>query len=99
MEVQVEVGKHGLASVQWGPLVYCLAVQGQRRSVDQWGSFEELVTPTSKWNYALVVDIDKPARSFTCKSLQVSPEGCLWEHPRAALEVEAVRLPDWKTHR
>jgi hypothetical protein len=67
--------------------------------VDEWGSFEEFVTSQSKWNYALVLDKGQPAKSFRLVELNVPEKANLWEYPRLALEVDAVRLPDWKFDR
>ncbi len=96
METRVTIDKDGAAVVQRGPLVYALPVEGRRIQVDQWGSFEELVTVDSKWNYALVLDKANPAKSFTFKELPVPEKAKVWELPRVALEVEAVRVPEWK---
>jgi hypothetical protein len=96
METRVTIDKDGLALVERGPLVYALPVEGRRIKVDQWGSFEELVTTESKWNYALVLDKTNPATSFTFHELKVPANAHVWEHPRVALEVDAVRVPEWK---
>ncbi|MFH1006926.1 MAG: beta-L-arabinofuranosidase domain-containing protein [Candidatus Latescibacterota bacterium] len=96
METRVEIDPDGLAVVQRGPLVYALPVEGRRIEVDQWGSFEQLVTTESKWNYALVLDPADPAKSFTYKEREVSEDAHVWELPRMALEVEAVRVPEWQ---
>ena len=96
METRVTIDKDGLAVGGEGPLLYTLPVEGQRIQLDQWGSFGRVVTTESKWNYALVLDEANPSSSFTLKELQV-PEGAhVWESPRVALEVEAVRVPQWK---
>ena len=96
METQVTIDKDGLAVVQRGPLLYALQVEGRKIPVDKWGSFEKLVTAESKWNYALVLDKANPASSFTFHEMKVPANAYLWEFPRAALEVEAVRVPEWK---
>ena len=96
METRVEIDKQGLAVVQHGPLVYSLPVEGRRVEVDKWGSFEQLVTADSKWNYALVLDKANPAASFHFVEQKVPQNANLWEYPRTALEVEAVRVPEWK---
>jgi DUF1680 family protein len=96
METRVKIDQDGLALVERGPLLYTLPVEGRRINVDRWGSFEELVTSDSKWNYALVLDKADPARSFTFRELRVAANAHVWEHPRVELEVEAVRVPEWK---
>lgn len=96
METRVKIDKDGTAVVERGPLVYALPVEGRRVPVDQWGSFEELVTTESKWNYALVLDRANPAKSFTFKEIKVPENAHVWESPRGVLEVEAVRVPEWK---
>jgi len=96
MKTRVAIDKDGLAVVERGPLVYALPVEGQRIQVDQWGSFGELVTAQSKWNYALVLDKADPGKSFTFKELKVPETANVWASPREVLEVEAVRVPEWK---
>ena len=96
MEVRVQIDSEGLAVVQRGPLVYSLAVEGRRIQVDEWGSFEEHVTPESKWNYALLLDKAHPAKSFRFVDLKVPEKAHVWQYPRAALDVDAVRVPEWK---
>lgn len=95
METHVEIDKEGLAVVQRGPLVYALPVEGRRTQVDPWGSFEEVVTSDSKWNCALLLDKANPAGSFHFVELKVPENATVWEYPRAALEVEAVRVLEW----
>lgn len=95
MEVRLEPNPGGLFTVARGPLVFALPVKGIRRSVDQWGSFEEVVNEDSRWNYALLIDRASPAKSITVR--RAKPSGAnLWEQRRIALEVEAVRVPEWK---
>jgi hypothetical protein len=96
METRVTIDKDGLALVERGPLVYALPVEGRRIKVDQWGSFEELVTAESKWNYALVLVKTNPAKPFTFHELKVPANAYVWEYPRVALEVDAVRVSEWK---
>lgn len=96
MEVRLETNQGGLFTLARGPLVFALPIQGVRRSVDRWGSFEELVNGESQWNYALAVDRTNPAKSVTVRSATVPAEANLWERPRITLEVEAVRVPEWK---
>jgi DUF1680 family protein len=96
METRVTLDKEGLAAVERGPLVYTLPVEGRRVKVDQWGSFEQLVTAESKWNYALVLDQVNPAKSFTFHELKVPAGAHVWEYPRVELEVDAVRVPEWR---
>ena len=96
-EVKVVFDKKGLATVERGPLVYALPVKGQQIPIDTWGSFEQLVTAQDKWNYALLLDKVNPSKSFRVKELEVpAAQGHVWEFPHYGLEVEAVRLAEWK---
>ena len=96
MNIRVDLDKNGLAVVSRGPLLYTLPVQGRREPVDQWGSFEEVVTTESKWNYALALNTADPASSFRVKNLTPKAGVCVWEQPGLGLEVDAYRLADWK---
>jgi uncharacterized protein len=92
-EIKVTVDKQGQAVVERGPLLYALPVRGEHRQTDEWGSFEELVTPESKWNYALVLSRDNPSSTLNFRKLEGVAGGSVWEHPPFGIEVDAERLP------
>ncbi len=96
MDVHVQIDQQGLATVQRGPLLYALPIKGKRIPVDQWGSFEEMVTEKNKWNYALVLNKTNPASSFRLKKLLIKRKNHVWENSPFGLKVPAVRLKDWK---
>lgn len=87
-------------TVERGPLLYSLSVpiaskvptptMGKQR-----GAFEARAAAEGPWNYALVVDTANPATSFQVVYLPVD-SGYVWQHSPVALEVKAVRVPDWK---
>lgn len=43
-----------------------------------------------------MLDKANPAKSFSFTELKVPEKANVWEHPRVALEVEAVQVPEWK---
>ena len=98
-QIRVTKDKDGHVVVERGPLLYALSVQGTRRAADEWGSFEEFVTPDSKWNYALLLDRSNPASSMSFERMAPVRSGSVWEHPPCGIRVDAARLPDWKFDR
>lgn len=96
MEVKTEFWKDRAAFVERGPLLYCLPVEGQKRSMDKWGSFEETAGTNSAWNYALVFDKENPRTAFKVKKSAAQPGTHVWESSPIALEVNAARIAAWK---
>ena len=96
MEVKTGFWKERAVFVERGPLLYCLAVKGQKRSLDKWGSFEETAGGDSSWNYALVFDKENPRSSFKVKKSGKQAGEHVWESSPIALEVDAVKIPAWK---
>jgi uncharacterized protein len=96
MEVKTGFWKDRAAYVERGPLLYCLPISGQKQIQDKWGSFEETARADSSWNYALVFDQANPKPSFKVKRLATTPGTHAWESSPIALEVDAVKIPNWK---
>lgn len=89
------------ASVDYGPLTFSLKI-GERWSrcggTDAWPELE--VFPTTPWNYGLVLDPKRPARSFKVVRGPRSAglAGQPFEPAAAPIElrVKARRIPGWK---
>jgi hypothetical protein len=96
MEVKTGFWNEKAVFVERGPLLYCLPVKGQKRSLDKWGSFEETADSGSSWNYALVFDKENPLSSFKVEKSAIQPGKHVWESSPIALEVDAVKIPAWK---
>ena len=96
-EVQVQFWQRDgqrAAVLQRGPLLYALPVRGERKRLDQWGTFEERAAQDSAWNYALLLDAKAPAAAVRFKRLAVSGrQGHLWETAPEVLEVHARDVP------
>jgi len=95
MSVRVEFWNRQAVSVRRGPLLYTLAVQGDRKFYDKWGSFEESVSASAAWNYALVLNETDPKSSFRFVQQEVPAGAPVWKHSPVALEVEGRRVPSW----
>ena len=108
---------HQSASVNYGPLTFSLKIGERYDRKDstataigdshwqkgadpsKWPSFE--IHPTTPWNYALVLDDQKPESSFSLKQGPWPASGfpfTLDEVP-LALEAKARRLPEWTLDR
>jgi DUF1680 family protein len=96
MEVKTGFWKDRGVFVERGPLLYCLPVKGQKRSMDKWGSFEETAESDSSWNYALVFDKENSQASFKVIKSGEHPGAHAWESSPITLEVDAVKIPSWK---
>ncbi len=104
MEVQTKTGINDSVSVQRGPLLYTLKID------EEWKSFEKNkvqgfdsyeVTPTSPWNYGLVLDERNPGLSFSLQRNTPSTSSTSAGNPfdkeqtPLSLRARARRLPDW----
>ncbi len=96
MEVKIDFWKEKAVCVERGPLLYCLPVEGRKRSMDKWGSFEEQAGANSCWNYAIMFDKKNPDSSFTVQKIGQQLGGHAWDSSPIALEVDAERIPSWK---
>ncbi len=104
MPMQVSVRQweqnHHAVSVNYGPLSFSLKI-GERwercGGTDAWP--EWAVFPTTPWNYGLVLNQKKPAKSFKLVKRGRGPLSAQPFTPAAApieLRVRAKRIPGWK---
>lgn len=95
MQVRVIAGVHNSRHVEYGPLLFSLRVGAERTisTREKSGFHEYEATPTTPWNYALLLDPKRPEKSFevTRRPLAGSP----FAQPPIELQVPARRLPDW----
>jgi hypothetical protein len=89
-----------LASVDRGPLTYSLKI-GEKYvrhgGTDAWPAFE--VYPTTPWNYALVLDADKPlGTQFEVKKKTWPQDNQPFEAQAAPIEIraKAKKIPTWQ---
>jgi hypothetical protein len=91
---------HDAVSVNYGPLTFSLKI-GERwqrcGGTDAWPELE--VFPTTPWNYGLVLNEQKPARSFKVVRVGSGPLPAQPFTPATApieLQVPAKQIPEWK---
>jgi len=90
---------HDAVSVDRGPLTYSLAI-GEKWSryggTDDWP--EQEVTPTTPWNYGLVLDPKNPAGSFevAAKGGPGAPQPFTPETAPISLRAKAKRIAAWQ---
>ena len=100
MKPRVETRYNNSVSILRGPLVFSLKI-GER--------FEKLKThhptlpaadfaihPETPWNYALLLDRDRPQASLTATTQSISPVPFSHETPPVTLRIKGRLLPDWK---
>ncbi len=104
MKARLQNGVHGSVSVLRGPLLYTLAIKPEPRVVDQpaAGFHEVEFRPASAWNYALVLDPNRPSfdGSSSVSVDQAQPPASTANpfDPEATpvkLHAKARRVPDW----
>ncbi len=99
MAIGTETGPGQSIAVSRGPVVYSLAI-GEKWTVltpDRLGKgFDEFeLHPTTPWAYALQVDLNNPATSFTVNQSSVTTNPFDPAHPPVSLVAKARALPDW----
>ncbi len=86
------------ASVRRGPLWYSLEIKEEWKragGTDDWPAWE--VLPASPWNYALVLDPQKPQKGIELiEKRPVSYQPFSSERAPLVLKARAKRLPQWK---
>ena len=96
MRVRLERRYHNSVAIQRGPLIYSLKIGEEWRLIGgepPHGDWE--VHPTTTWNYALEIALDRPERSISFES---RPMGKCPFSPKGAPIVARVmgrRLPQW----
>ena len=80
-----------------GPLVYSLRIGEQwskvkdRPQAPDWG-----VSPTTPWNYGLIIDADHPSKSFEVEERTLGGYPFSVEGAPVLLKAKARRIPEWK---
>ncbi|MDR0414093.1 MAG: glycoside hydrolase family 127 protein [Prevotellaceae bacterium] len=102
MSVEVNEEVSGSVSIQRGPLVYSLKI-GESWTVhngnDYGNGFRECeVTPTTEWNYALIIDKNNPEASIRVNKKAMPADANPYEQSATpvTLTVSARKLPSWK---
>ena len=91
--------------VRRGPLVYALQIgEDWRKTGKPWPDFENKpaeaadfeVHPTTPWNYALLIDPEKPEDSITVERREIGDYIFDSRDPPLVLKVKGRRVPSWK---
>jgi hypothetical protein len=96
MEVRISRWYHNSVAVERGPLVYSLEIGEQwhkvkdRPQVPDWG-----VSPTTPWNYGLVLDGAQPATSFDVTERAIGEYPFSKEGAPVQLKAKARRVSEW----
>jgi hypothetical protein len=96
MEVRISRWYHNSVAVERGPLVYSLEIGEQwhkvkdRPQAPDWG-----VSPTTPWNYGLVLDGAQPATSFEVTERAIGEYPFSKEGAPVQLKAKARRVPEW----
>jgi hypothetical protein len=97
MEVRLSRWISNSVAVERGPLVYSLRIGEQwskvkdRPQAPDWG-----VSPTTPWNYGLIIDTDHPSKSFEVEERAVGGYPFSAEGAPVLLKAKARRMPEWK---
>jgi hypothetical protein len=96
MPVRVRRGYHGSVSIERGPLVYALRVGTDWKLLKGKPPFADWeVYPTTPWNYALQLDVQRPERSVTFERRAIEARPFSPEGAPVLARVHGRRLPGW----
>jgi uncharacterized protein len=96
MQACIERRGQGAVSVQRGPLVYALAVKERwqkLRGSDPYADWE--IYPDSPWNYGLLIDTEKPERSFGVQTRPPARQPFTAADAPVLLTAQGRRIPAW----
>lgn len=97
MEVRTETREHGAVSVLRGPLVFALRVGEEWKQVGgELPHADWEITPTTPWNYGLLLDPERPADSLQTAEGPVTAVPYDTAHPPVRLRVKGRRIPGWE---
>jgi uncharacterized protein len=97
MEVRISRWLRNSIAVERGPLVYSLRIGEQwnkvkdRPQAPDWG-----VSPTTPWNYGLIIDAGHPSKSFEVEERTLGGYPFSVEGAPVLLKAKARRIPEWK---
>lgn len=97
MTVKLERRANHAVSVTRGPLVYALPIQerwSRLRGEDPFPDWE--VHPLGPWNYALMLEADRPASRFRTEERPVGVQPFSSRSPALLIHVQGRRVPHWK---
>lgn len=99
MDVRIENGVNGSASVHRGPLTYSLAIEEREQSFDhaKLDGFDSLeFYPESDWNYGLVFDEENPAESFEVEIGEMTEDPFDRAKTPVTITARAKKVAGWK---
>lgn len=98
--VQTGANNHNAVSVNYGPLTFALQIGEDYTLINNSTAQvpEYQVTPTTAWNYGLVLNSSNPAQSFTVthQSGAVSANPFTQQTTPITMQVQAQQIADWQ---
>ncbi|RZK77434.1 MAG: DUF1080 domain-containing protein [Pedobacter sp.] len=98
MHVEVEKQVNNGVSVVRGPLLFALKIEEEKKNINEAavkGFFETEITPTSAWNYGLILGDKASAYNVTVVKNQVSVNPFAIGQAPLVLKVQARQIPSW----
>ena len=97
MPIIVSHAPHGAVYVDRGPLLYSLAIgEKWKKLADKGETADWEVDPSSRWNYALVVDAKDPQSSFEIEMRTMGNQPFSLEGTPVRLHAKGIPLQDWR---
>ncbi|SHF23301.1 DUF1680 family protein [Caldanaerobius fijiensis DSM 17918] len=97
MDIRISRWYNNSVAVERGPLVFSLRI-GERwsklRGTGPYADWE--VYPTTPWNYALLLDVQSPSRSFTIEKHDVTYQPYDSSNPPIILKCKGKRVKEWQ---
>jgi DUF1680 family protein len=88
---------HDSIAVERGPLVFSYGMGEDWVKLHESGMTSDWqVFPTSRWNYALKVDSESPAKSIAVQETEVGERPFARQHSAVRLSVKAQKLNEWR---
>jgi uncharacterized protein len=99
MNLRTETRYNNAVSILRGPLYFALKIGERYKDLKRYSetlpSFDWSITPTTPWNYGLVVDREHPDKSFTVEKKKISKLPFDQQNPPVVLKAKGRLLPQW----
>ncbi|HVW86015.1 MAG TPA: hypothetical protein VHB50_15105, partial [Bryobacteraceae bacterium] len=97
MPVIVSHGYRNSVYVSRGPLVYSLAIgEKWKKLADKGQTADWEVTPTTAWNYGLIINQHDPQSSFFVEIRHMGDQPFSPEGTPVELKAKGIQIKDWK---
>lgn len=96
LEIRISTWHNNSVGIERGPLVFALAIGTEWRKLNDYGPRGDWeVYPTTRWNYALKVNQNNPAASFTVLTGEVGSPPFDATHPPVRLKGTGRQIKEW----